>query len=252
MSTPHEQFRQRLIDRELTVGTFVKTPSSIVCEALCHSSLDVLCLDSEHAPFGHLQIDQCVAAIRAAGQPSLVRVADQSETAIRNALDCGATGIVVPHVRNADEAERVARAAHFGAGGRGYAGSTRAAGLGTKRMPDHRADSAKQTTVIVQIEDPEALPHVAEISAVENVDAVFIGRIDLAVALDVAPSSRALLSIVEEICANARGCVGMFTPSLDELPRWRDAGASLFLLGSDHSFMIGGANDLADRVRAVF
>lgn len=249
MITP-QLFRDALRQKSLVVGTFLKTPSSIVCEVLCHSSLDVLCLDAEHAPFGHLQIDQCVAAIRAANRPSLVRVGDHSETTIRNALDCGATGVLVPHVRTPDEAAAVARAAHFGAGGRGYAGSTRAAELGTRNIKDHLATSAAQTTVIVQIEDPEALPHVREISQVEGVDAVFIGRIDLAVALDLAPTAPALLEIVQTICDDAQGCVGMFTPAMDELPRWREAGASLFLLGSDHSFMLAGANQLASRVRA--
>ncbi|MEO1573650.1 MAG: aldolase/citrate lyase family protein [Pseudomonadota bacterium] len=250
MLTP-ESFRDALRANALVVGTFLKTPSSIVCEVLCHSSLDVLCLDAEHAPFGHLQIDQCVAAIRAAGRPSLVRVPDHSETAIRNALDCGATGLLVPHVSTPEQAAAVVRAAHFGAGGRGYAGSTRAAGLGTIGIAEHRANSAAQTTVIVQIEDPDALPHVREISQVDGVDAVFIGRIDLAVALDLSPTAPQLLDIVQTICDEAQGCVGMFTPSMDELPRWRDAGASLFLLGSDHSFMLAGANALAENVRAV-
>lgn len=246
-------FRQRVRERELVVGTFVKTPSSIVCEVLCESSLDVVCLDAEHAPFGHLQIDQCVSLLRARQYPSLVRVPDKNEANIRNALDCGATGILVPHVCTAEQARSVARAAHFGAGGRGYAGSTRAAGMGTKPIPEHLADSAAQTTVIVQIEDPEALDNVAEIAAVENVDALFVGRIDLAVALGVAPTSPELLDVIEKICVAAGDtCVGMFTPSLDELPRWRDVGVTLFLLGSDHSFMLAGADALATQVRSVF
>jgi 2-keto-3-deoxy-L-rhamnonate aldolase RhmA len=237
---------------ERLVGTFLKTPSVDLIEILSRTGLDFICLDAEHAPFGHLQIDQCVAALRAARRPSLVRVPDHSETSVRNALDCGATGILVPHVHSAEQAQHIARAAHFGRGGRGYAGSTRAAGLGTKRMGDHLKDSAEQTTVIVQIEDPEALGNVAQIAAVDNVDALFVGRIDLAVSLGLDASSPELLEIVAKICADAGDtCVGMFTPSLDELPRWREAGASLFLLGSDHALFLDAANSLARKVRAA-
>jgi len=45
-----------------------------------------------------------------------------------NALDCGADGVVVPHIRSAAEARDFACHANYGCGGRNYAGSTRAAG----------------------------------------------------------------------------------------------------------------------------
>ena len=246
-----ESFRRRLRARDPLIGTFLKTPSPIVAEVLCRASLDALCLDAEHAPFGRLDSDLCIAACRAADRPSLVRLADRSTTGIRNALDSGATGIVVPHVTSATHAERIVQASHFGEGGRGYAGSTRAAGYTTKPMADHLADSRAQTVVIVQIEDLAALDNVREIAAVDGVDALFVGRIDLAVAMDRTPMHADVIAAVEKICADAGDtCVGMFTPSLDEIPAWRDAGASLFLLSSDHSLMLAGADRLAKAFRS--
>ncbi len=241
-------FRNRLIGGDLIVGTFIKTPSSIVAEVLSLSDLDAFCIDVEHAPFGRLELDLCVAAFRAADRPSLVRTANDSSTEIRNALDSGATGILVPHVTTAEQARRIVTAAHFGEGGRGFAGSTRASDFTTKGMPQHMEDSRQQTAVIVQIEDLAALDNVAEIAAVEGVDAIFIGRIDLAVAMGKAPSDAAVIDAVQGICADAASkgmTVGMFTPELDEIPSWRDAGASLFLLGSDQSMILAGANRLA-------
>ena len=44
-------FRARLRAREPILGTFVKTPSAIVCEVLAMTPLDCVCLDAEHAPF---------------------------------------------------------------------------------------------------------------------------------------------------------------------------------------------------------
>lgn len=242
------EFRKRLVGGEQIVGTFIKTPSPIVAEVLALSDLDVICIDVEHAPFGRLELDSCIAALRAADRPSIVRVADNSSTEVRNALDSGATGILVPHVTSAEEAAGIVKAAHFGEGGRGYAGSTRAASYTKKNMADHLTDSHRQTTVIVQIEDLAALPNVQDIAAVDGIDAIFIGRIDLAVAMGKSPDDGAVVETVRTICAEASAAgtsVGMFTADLKEIPMWREAGSSLFLLGSDHGFMLAGANELA-------
>lgn len=247
-----ESFRTRLTSRELLVGTFMKTPSSIVGEVLGLSSLDAVAIDVEHAPFGRLELDQCIAALRAADMPSLVRLSDDSATHIRNALDSGATGIVVPHVTSAEQAESIARSAHFGAGGRGYAGSPRAAAYTTKPMQDHLADSRAQTAVVVQIEDIPALDRVAEIAAIDGVDCLFVGRVDLAVAMGESVSSPTIVDAVKDICSacdKAGTAVGMFTPDLAEIPMWRDLGASLFLLSSDQSMLLAGADRLVESIR---
>ena len=252
MGTTVNAFRERLTNGEPLIGTFLKTPSAIVAEILSYSELDVFCIDTEHAPFGRLETDHCLAAFRAADKPSLVRVADDSTTEIRNALDSGATGILVPHVTSAEQASAIVAAAHFGDGGRGYAGSTRAADYTTKPMADHLADSGARTTVIVQIEDIAALELVAQIAAVDGVDAIFVGRIDLAVAMQKSPMDKEIIATVQDICAAGRAAgtaVGMFTPDLGELPDWQDAGASLFLLDSDQSMILDGANTLAQVIR---
>jgi 2-keto-3-deoxy-L-rhamnonate aldolase RhmA len=233
------------------IGTFIKTPSPIVAEVLSLSSLDVYCIDTEHAPFGRLETDSCIAAFRGEDRPSLVRIADDSPREIRNALDSGATGIVVPHVTSAEQATRIVKAAHFGEGGRGFAGSTRAAKFTRKRMPDHIGDSALQTTVIVQIEDLAALANVSEIAAVDGVDAIFIGRIDLAVAMSKSPMDAEVIATVGRICEEAREVgttVGMFTPDNSEIPGWNAAGVSFYLLSSDQSMILAGADKLAQLV----
>ena len=248
MSNQHEEFRKLLLSGKTLVGTFLKTPSSIAAEVLALSDLDVFCIDAEHAPFGRLELDLCVAAFRLAGRPSIVRIADDSPKEIRNALDSGATGLLVPHVTSAKQAAHIVKAAHFGEGGRGFAGSTRASNFTRKKMPEHLADSASQTTVIVQIEDLAALDNVSEIAAVDGVDAVFVGRIDLSVAMSKSPLDDEVIQTVRRICEDAREVdtvVGMFTPVDDEIPGWIEAGVSLFLQSSDQSIILAGANALA-------
>lgn len=246
-------FRTRLRARAPLAGSFVKTPSAIVCEVLGASALDVLCLDAEHAPFDRLALDACVAALRAADMPSLVRTPSAAPEHLLNALDIGATGVVVPHVRTAREARAVVASARYGQGGgefsrRGYAGSSRAAGYGARSISDHMSAS-QGVAVILQIEDVEALDELDAIAAVEGVDALFIGRIDLTVALgEASPFAEPVIVACDAVAAAGRDAgvaVGTFTPDPLEVARWRERGVSLFLMASDHAFLASGAKALA-------
>ncbi|GAA0759906.1 2-keto-3-deoxy-L-rhamnonate aldolase RhmA [Erythromicrobium ramosum] len=246
-------FKTRLASGAPLLGTFVKTPHPHVVEVLAGTGLDCLCLDAEHAPFDRRDLDAGIMAARAGGMPVLVRPASSAAHEILNALDCGADGVLVPHVRSAAEAEAVAASVHYGPGGgparRGYAGSSRAAGYGTRAIPDHLDASAATSVVIAQIEDLEALDEIDAIAAVPGIDALFIGRIDLTIALGCAsPDDPKVIAAVERIlaaCRTAGRACGMFTPRPVDVPHWQAQGASLFLLGSDHGFLREGAANLA-------
>ena len=246
-------FRQRLLNHDLLIGTWVKTPSPVVCEVLGKSDLDVVCLDAEHAPFGRTELDACIAAIRATNMTPLVRVPTADPHNILNALDCGATGIVVPHVRTVEDAEAICLRSLYGPGGRGYAGSSRAAGFAGKAIADQLRESAEQTTIIAQVEDVEALDVIDAIAAVDRVDCLYIGRIDLTVALGKTdPNDPVVVDAVASICVagrKANTAVGMFVTDVAEAKRWQDHGASLFLLQSDQAFLLAGAAKLAAALR---
>lgn len=247
-----ETFRQRLTSGEQLLGTWLKTPSPIVAEVLGKTALDCVCIDAEHAPFDRGNIDSCVAAFRAERMPTLVRIPKTAPEHALNALDCGADGIVAPHVASLTDAKALAKMCRYGAGGRGYAGSSRAAGYTTSPMSENLRRGNEDIAVIAQIEDLPALEKIDAIAGVEGIDCLFVGRIDLTVALGAAtPDEPEVIEAVERICAASRNrgrTVGMFVGNLDEIPRWQDAGASLFILQSDHNFLLDGAR----RLRAAF
>jgi 2-keto-3-deoxy-L-rhamnonate aldolase RhmA len=119
-------------------------------------------------------------------------------------------------------------------------------------MREHLDNSASKTVVILQIEDPEAVKAIDEIAAVDGVDALFIGRIDLAVAMGEAPDDPAVVAAVAEVCAAAQRhgrIAGMFLNRVEDVSYWRQRGASLFLLGSDHTFLLYGAAELSKAAR---
>ena len=241
-------FKQDLQSGKPLLGTFLKIPHPHIAEVLATSGLDCLCIDAEHAPFDRQAIDLCLLAARAGGLPALVRPASGAAHELLNALDCGADGVLVPHIRSAEEAAQLARHAQYGPGGRGYAGSSRAAGSGLTLIPDHLAGSAARTTVIAQIEDAEALDNIDAIAAVDGIDALFIGRIDLTISLGCSsPDAPRVVAAVDQIvaaCQRAGRTSGMFLSRAADVSQWRGKGASLFLLASDHNFLRAGARSM--------
>ena len=253
---PHNNFRQKLLSGECLIGTFVKTPSMMVAEVLASTDLDIVCFDAEHSPFDRRDIDSCLLALRAVQKPALVRVASSSADQILNALDCGATGVVIPHVDSPEKALACATAARYGRTGRGYAGSTRSAGYGAASVADNISLNQSETTVIAQIEDLAALDHIEEISAQEGIDCLFVGMMDLTVALGAtAATDKVVIEAAEKICAAAQANnskLGIFVPNIDSIEFWRDRGVTLFLMSSDHSFLKQGAKTLVEKARANF
>lgn len=240
--------KHAIAERTPLLGTFIKTPHPHVVEVLGTSGLDCLCIDAEHAPFDRRDIDASILAARSVGIPVVVRTPSSDAHEILNALDCGADGVVVPHVRTFEEAERIARSVHYGPRGRGYAGSSRAAGYGATTIAQHMQGSLEKSVLIAQIEDLEALDEIDQIAKVPGIDALFVGRIDLTVALGVTSPDdpkvvEAVKAIVTASVANGKP-VGMFTPNPEDVPMWRELGVTIFLLGSDHTFLRSGARSL--------
>ncbi|MBL8512470.1 MAG: aldolase [Betaproteobacteria bacterium] len=246
-----ESFRAALTAGAPMMGTFLKTPSAIVCEVLGMSPLACVAIDAEHAPFGRMDIDACIAALRAADMPSLVRVASAAAPDILAALDCGAVGVIAPHIVSAGNARDLAKYCRYGPGGRGYAGSSRSARYSTKSMADHVRDSNASVCVVAQIEDAEALDEIDAIAATPGIDCLFVGRMDLTVSLGASsPKDPIVLDAVHRICDAGKRhgkTVGMFFPPGEQVADWLPH-ASFFLLGSDQGLLLDGARALAARL----
>ncbi len=246
--------KTRMLGGEILAGTFLKTPSHEVIEVLSMSGLDFVCLDAEHAPFDRSRMDVCLAMARALKWPVLVRVPTGSPVEILKAMDSGAQGIVVPHVDSVEKAQAVARAARFGHGGRGYAGSTRWAGFATRKMPDVLAQDA-DTIVIAQIEEPEGVEAAAGIAAVDGIDGLFVGPADLAVCYGVTdqtqgPVRDAMARVAKAASAHGKACM-TFAPDAAAGPALRDLGITMFFVASEHAWMLQGARATAEGLHAL-
>jgi 2-keto-3-deoxy-L-rhamnonate aldolase RhmA len=250
-----QNFKARMANRDMMAGTFVKTPSYELIEVLATSNLDFVCIDMEHSPFDRARADACLAVARALDFPVLVRVTHFSAETILQVLDMGAVGVVAPHIVSAVQAADLARLSHFGNGGRGFAGATRWAGYGMQSMAEILAQSGRETVVIAQIEEPEALENVEAIAATDGIDGLFLGPSDMSVSLGYTDTnSQELIDALKRTgdAAKASGKAYMtFVPNTAKAVEWAPYGSHMFFIGSEQGWMKAGANADAAGIHAI-
>ncbi|MGO4717181.1 HpcH/HpaI aldolase family protein [Bradyrhizobium sp. 2TAF24] len=239
---PHfSTFRCRFTDGQHVVGSFIKTPTTHATEIFGALGYDFVVIDEEHAPFDRMATDMVLLAARASNLAGIVRVSSDDPAKILSCLDCGAAGVLVPHVASVEKARAVAAAARYRGGRRGYSGSPRAGGYGATPMWQLVDEQDASVCAIAMIEDPEALDHIDAIADVDGIHGLFIGRGDLTVALG-APSSadaRVQQAVVHIIAAaqRARKPVCVMVGSAAEAGDFAALGASAFIISSDQGQM---------------
>lgn len=146
--------------------------------ALERAGFDWVGVDAQHGHFDDAGLRDLFALRRGTAAPVLVRVAANDPTAIGRALDAGADGVIVPLVQDAEQAEAAVAAAHYpprGARSWGPLPGSR----------DHAGDAASMPRPLcaVMVETARAVAGVAELAATPDLDMVFVGPFDLALAL---------------------------------------------------------------------
>lgn len=234
-------FRERLASRENMFGSFLKLPTTQVVEILGAVGFDFVIIDEEHAPLDRSMTDLIIMAARASQVAPLVRIGDFNEANVLSVLDCGASGVMIPHVDSVEKAKRVAASCRYVGGNRGFVGMSRASGWGKHGKLDHISRQDSHVACIAMIEDLHAIELTAEIAAVEGIDAIFVGQGDLGAALgDVPDVSGKVAAIVDQVAAATKsaGIPLMMIPSGPSgVDKARDLGANALILASDHSFL---------------
>ena len=237
------------------VGCFIKTTSPQTVEIIGRSGLDFAVLDAEHAPFGIESLDRAAGAAHAVDLPALVRIPNHAPSFINSCLDIGAAGVVVPHTVSAADAEGIADAVKYGRGKRGFSPSGRAGNYGQVDPAAYRAAADRESQIWCQIEDRDAMERLDEIAAVDDMDCLFIGPADLGLSLGCdGPNDHRLAEAIRAIAdagRRHRRAVGLFVPDMTSIPTMIEIGITVFICGSDQSFMLNGAKKAATDLNAT-
>jgi len=252
MELPVNHFKHAIAAGQQQIGLWVSLASSYSTEVVAGSGFDWLLLDMEHTANDPQIVGQQLLALRGTPVAPVVRVPVHDMAWIKRVLDAGASNVMVPNIRNADEAREAVAWTRFAPEGlRGVAGSTRAGGW--TRYKDYMARANDEIGVIVQIESRQALDELDAICRVDGVDAVFIGPSDLAAALghrgnaghtDVQAAIAAAIR-----SANAAGkAIGILTAD-GKAEAYLDQGATLVGIGTDLHLLVAAADALVARFK---
>lgn len=182
-----------VLKRELSagkphVGIFSKAPSLELVEMIGLSGFDFIVIDMEHTTLTFHQVEQMVRAADLHGLHTIVRVPDAQAGTILRALDLGATGIQVPQIHDAKDVTSVVQKAMYPPQGtRGVTYAHRAAKYGFAGGAQYMQKANERTTIAVHIETESAFRQVEDICKIDGLDVVFIGPLDLSIALQVSP-----------------------------------------------------------------
>ncbi|MFA7668674.1 MAG: aldolase/citrate lyase family protein [Burkholderiaceae bacterium] len=166
-------------------GLYIQMAGPENVEIAAAAGFDYVILDEEHGGFSYSETAQLIRAAEASGIVPVVRVSEQSASAIRKALEAGAMGIYVPNVKNAQQAAQAIAAAKFSAvdtaGIRGACPTVRSArSRGAVEWASYVEWSNSNIMVSLLIESQEGVDNLAEILAVPGIDTIVLGRFDLA------------------------------------------------------------------------
>ena len=259
-------FRSNTLKRDLAAGKLcagfvLQSHSPMAVEMFGYSGFDFLFIDTEHTPIGSdAALENLIRAAEASGIVPLVRVKENREQYIRNALEAGAMGVVVPHVATAEDAERAVSYACFPTRGvRGADPTVRSARYrcGDFNWGEFIEHSNREAMVIPLLEDKEFLDNLDEILEVEGLGAISFGPTDYALSLGLNLlydfNNEQIVTAFEKVIQGARKknlpILSAVNPATVEQSRkLSEMGVNLQLFGSDVALLSSAINQVMTEV----
>ncbi len=232
------------------------TPDAAAIVRQC--GYDFLVVDMEH---GRITVDD-MASICVAGLmgdfPVYVRVTGPTSPDIARVLDCGATGVIIPHVDTRQEAELIVKKTRFPpTGERALPGAVALFGFKPVDVETMVTRSEMQTRVVAMIESRSGLEDAAAIAALDGIDALMIGSNDLAAALghlgriDHPHVQDAFRRVAGAATAAGKSFATMGLPETLIGSHARDLGADMIVATNEINLIADTGTAVLERVRAL-
>ena len=247
--------------RKLRSGDFIKVPTISrvtdpwLTEVVGRLGFDAIWLDMEHRPLGYDILNPISLACRATGIDLIVRILKTGYSTPMRVLESGANGSMVPHCRSVEEARQWVEWTRFAPlGRRGFDGAGADADYALADPLEHLAHANRETLLILQVEDWEAVECVEKIAAVEGVDLLLIGPADLTLSYGVPmqfehPEVQKAIDRVVSAVAKAGKWWGIATATPQAAQRALDRGARMITCGGDHVFLVRGFQDAYEQFK---
>ena len=249
--------------RKLRSGDFVKAAGISrvadpwLTEVVAKIGYDVVWFDLEHRSYNHGIINTLSLACRATGIDLMVRVLKGGYHSPMQALEFGANGLMVPHIRSAEEATQWVEWSRFPPmGKRGLDGAGADADFGLADTLEYLKHANEEVFLAFQIEDREAVEAIDEIAAVPGFDLFFIGPGDLSLSYGVPLEFEhpLLQKATRKVAAAAEKhgkWWGTTTATPQKAQEALNLGARMVVAGGDHGALVNGLRDSFDKFSSV-
>ena len=246
------------IDREklrsgILSGTFLNLGSAAAVEIAAGVGFDWLLIDLEHGSGSLADLRNMLLACRQSPVAPIVRIRSVDADTVKFVMDSGAAGIMFPFVSSVAQAQQAVDCMKYPPlGTRGVAGIIRATDYGRK-WKEYFAEANQQSLVVVQIETEAAVNAASEIAAVEGVDVLFVGPLDLSVSLgcpgDFSPPHfvAALEKVIKSCKQHGKACGILSRPEF--VAQHKQLGFQFLALGSDSGAVVSGLNETLKQLR---
>lgn len=236
------------------IGTFMALGSTLAAEQLAHAGFDWLVIDQEHGAIDATLTQSLLQAVSTTETVPLIRVPWNSGDRLKQALDAGAYGVIVPMVNDRAQAEAAVAAVRYPPLGTRSIGGSRTRLYGG---PDYVQRANDEILLIVQIESAKAVDNAREILSVPGVDAYFIGPGDLCASLGLPnswepdfPEFWAACDAVQRVAADLGVPSGIHS-SAARAAAMIERGYRFVAVGFDISFLASAATAALQAARAI-
>ncbi|XP_011022427.1 PREDICTED: uncharacterized protein LOC105124209 [Populus euphratica] len=182
-SSAPDSLKSRLQNGETLYGIFLLSFSPTIAEIAGLAGYDFAVVDMEHGPGGITDSLHCLRALAATRTPAILRLPESCPTWAKKALDLGPQGIMFPMIESPKMAKKAVSYCRFPPEGiRGSAHTVvRASDYGIDE--GYLSNYAEELLIMCQVESEEGVKKAEEISAVDGVDCVQMGPLDLSASM---------------------------------------------------------------------
>ncbi len=236
-------------------ATWVAIGNPYTAELVSSAGYDCVVVDLQHGAVTWETLGTVIQAIDINRVPSLVRLATAEPADIMRALDLGAAGVVLPMISTPEQAYRAAQAMRYPPAGNRSFGKVRSY-YSKPEQGESPAAKPQEPLCFAMIETAEGLDNLAAIAAVEGIDGLFVGPVDLGLALGlgvVLEVHEGLLEAIEDIvkvCDQYGKISASASLGADYTRALMDKGVQLLVEGSDLGFIRRGAAQAVQQFRA--
>lgn len=236
------------------IGMWIKLPIVESIEIAHRAGFDFVVIDLEHSTIAVQAAAVQIAMARALGIAVLVRIPLGAAADFGRLLDAGASGLVIPHVESPADAASAVRLARFPPKGERGAGPTSRAGAwGASGIRDYLSD-AEDVLLVLQLETQSAVTQARSIGEIDNVDALLLGRLDLAVSMGEDISGEAVAVLVAGLEEESRVLglhLGTAVGRAEDVVSLPSGAYSFVVVSNDATLLASGATTTVRDARAA-